>query len=158
MRPERGVQGRQPAADRERRRHDPAGRDARDIDDVVALQDCGRAGFAETLTQFAHQRQRAIDPALRRQIGKAEIQDPRRQRKRPAVLLDDSRAGEGAQHAPRGGARQVGDLGRLGQGHRRPLPAERAKHRETLGERRHELLVVRIAETLRRRLRHDAAC
>ncbi len=153
-----GMQGRQPAADRQRCRHDAAGRHACDIDAVIALQDRGRAGFAEAFAQLAHQGQRAIDPALRREVGEAEIEDLRRQREHPAILLDIAELGEGAQHASRGGPREVRDPCRLRQGHRRPLPAERAKHREALGQRRHEFLVLGIAFTLLRRLRHEAAC
>ena len=61
---ERRMHRRQPAADRQRRRHDAPGRHARDIDDVVALQDRGRAGLAEPFAEFAHQGLRAVDPAL----------------------------------------------------------------------------------------------
>ena len=42
------------------------------------------------------------------------------------------------------GGLKIGNLGRLRKGHGRPLLAERAKHREALGERRHEFLVLGI--------------
>ena len=106
---ERGVEGRQAAADRQRRRHDAARRDARHIDDLGALQDRAGAGFAEPLAQLFHQRQRAVDPVLRREIGEAEFEDARRQRERAAVLHDIAERGQRAQHAPRGRARQIGD-------------------------------------------------
>ena len=43
--PERGVEGREPRADRHRDAHDAARRNARNVDDVSALQDRRRAGF-----------------------------------------------------------------------------------------------------------------
>ena len=101
----------------------------------------------QALAQVPQQRLRAVDPALRGEIGKAELEDPRRQRKVSALLLDIAELGERAQHAPRGGARQIRGLGRLRQSHGRLLLAERAEHRQPLGERRHEFLVLGIAVT-----------
>ena len=48
---QRGMKRRQPGANRKRRRHNAAGRHARDIDDFGALQDRRRAGFVELLAQ-----------------------------------------------------------------------------------------------------------
>ena len=53
--PQRGVEGRKPRADGKRRRHDPAGRHARDVDDLRSLQDRGGAGFLERLADPLHQ-------------------------------------------------------------------------------------------------------
>ena len=50
---------------------------------IAAEQD-----LAEPFAEFPHQGQRAVDPALGREIGKAEIQDLRRQRKLAAILFD----------------------------------------------------------------------
>ena len=137
-----GMEGRQAAPHRRRHRHDPLGRHARHIDDLDPLQDRGRTGFAHALAQVLHQRNGAVDPALGGEIGKAELQDVGRERKLAAVLFDIAELGQRAQNSPRGRARHAGGERRLRQRHGRPLPAETTEHGESLGERRHELLVV----------------
>ena len=138
------MEGRQPRADRKRHRHDAARREPRDIDDFATLQDRRRTRFLELFAQLPHQRRSLFDPALRRQIGKAQPQNAGRQREGASVLRHIAELRERAQNAPRGRARKAGDPGRFRQGHRRPLLVESAEQRQAFGERRHELLVLRL--------------
>ena len=139
--PKRGVECRQPRADRHRHRHDAARRHARDVDDLRALQDRGGAGFLHARRKLLQKRRRLLDPALRGEIAEAEFEDLRRQRELPAVLLDVAERGQRAQNAPRRRAREIGDRRGLRQRHRRALAGEGAHDGQPLGERRHELAV-----------------
>ncbi len=140
------MEGGQARAERGRDRHDASCRKIRDIDDIGALQDGGRAGLLEALAEFFHQRLRALDPALRGEIGEAEIEHGGREEELAAGLLHIAEAAQRAQDAAGGGARQAGLARHLRQRHRRPLPPEQGQHAEPLGERRHELLVVAFGD------------
>jgi len=132
---------RKPAAEAQVDRHDAIPRrGARDVQDLVTVEDGHRARFAHDVRHAIEHRLRRRRERRRRHVRMAEFQDPRAQVERAPVLAADiAELGQCMEAPPHGGARDPGALADLRDRELTPLASERPDDREPAGERRHEV-------------------
>ena len=119
-----GAPCRQACADIERDAEDAAARHARDVDDILAGQDGGRAGFVERGRNLAHDRL-GIGPERRAlQPGPRDGKQARRKHEKPPRLRGVAGRREGEQKTARAGARQPDFRRHVGQRHSGGMPGQ----------------------------------
>jgi hypothetical protein len=123
--------GGQARADAERDGHDPAGGDARHVDDVGEVQRGRGARLAGLLDEVLHKRLRDLPEVQRGQVRPPEREHARGQREPPAVGPDVAEALEREQDAARRRAGRSGEARDLAQRGRGVLPGEHLQHRQT---------------------------
>ncbi len=136
----RGRVGREAGADVDRDAHDPAGGDAADVDDVVAVEHGHRARFADLGGEPLEVRLGDLGQAQAREVRVAELEDARGQRELLAVGADVAEVGQREQEAARGGAREAGAAGDVAQRELGVVGAERADDGEAALERLDEVV------------------
>ena len=99
--------GRQARAHAQADAHDLVRRHAHHVDDVGGVQHRGRARLLHLLHQRFHHRLGAVPDRHRREVGKAQVEDARRQREELAVALHIAQRLQREQDAARAGAREA---------------------------------------------------
>ncbi len=117
--------------------HDLVGGHAQHVDDVQAIEHGGRGRFAHLLHQVFHQRLGQVPQRQRRQVGKAQVEDARREAKELAVTFHITQRLQREQDAARPGAGQAGVRRHLAQGLLGCAGAEGADHFQPTRERLH---------------------
>jgi hypothetical protein len=137
--PHGGMEGRQARADAERDRDRLAAAGARDMHDLVPIEQPGRAGNPEPARDILQGRLDRLPHRHRREKGVTQLQDARAQRIEAAFQADISQLDQGMEKAADGGARQAGALGDVTHAQLRGVDAEGADDRQATRQRMDEI-------------------